>query len=200
MKHFSLKLSIILMISTLLVSCITSSTSETDTLKVVAWNIWHGGHEKEYPIKGCQGVKEILKATEADIILMIETYGASPQIADALGYYHRLISNNLSIYSRYPIIDTYTFKDSISNFNFGGVMINKDGQKIRVFDTWIHYLPDTSLVPTDSTEAQILEWENEGTRDDEIKTILNVIKPYIYESDYIPIIMGGDFNSHSHLD
>jgi two-component system, NarL family, response regulator LiaR len=55
---------------------------------------------------------------------MIETYGAAPMVADSLGYSYNLISDNLSIYSRYPIIRKYAFADSISTFNFGGVMID----------------------------------------------------------------------------
>ena len=173
---------------------------QDNELKVLSWNIWHAGHSKAYPEKGCEGTIGILKKSKADVILMIETYGASDKVADSLGFYHRLISSNLSIYSRYPIIETYTFPDSISTFNFGGVMINKGGKKIRVFNTWLHYLPDINLVPTDKSEAEILAWDDAGSRDDEVRKILSVLKPYIAESDSIPILMGGDFNSHSHLD
>ncbi|MFI3295677.1 MAG: endonuclease/exonuclease/phosphatase family protein [Rikenellaceae bacterium] len=169
-------------------------------LKVMSWNIWHAGHSKAYPEVGCQGTMDIIKDSKADVIMMIETYGASDQVADHLGYYHRLISSNLSIYSRYPITKTLTFPDSISTFNFGGVEIDMNGQKVRIFDTWIHYLPDTRLVPTDSTEQQIIAWETDGSRDNELRTILNTIAPYLAEADSIPVIMGGDFNSHSHLD
>ena len=184
-----------------LVSCGGNMQQEDNNeLKVLSWNIWHGGHSKEYPGKGCEGTLGMLKESKADVVLMIETYGASHQVADHLGYYHRLLSSNLSIYSRYPIVETYTFPDSISTFNFGGVMINKNGKKIRLFDTWLHYLPDTRKVPTDKSEAEILAWDDAGTRDDEIRRILNVMKPFMAESDSIPVIMTGDFNSHSHLD
>ncbi|MFI3315397.1 MAG: endonuclease/exonuclease/phosphatase family protein [Rikenellaceae bacterium] len=176
------------------------TTEPTNELKVMAWNIWHAGHTEAYGEKGCEGVLGIIKKSEADVVLMIETYGASSQVADHLGFYHRLISSNLSIYSRYPIVETYTFADSISTFNFGGAEIDMNGKRVRVFDTWLHYLPDTRLAPTDKSEAEILAWENEGSRDDEVKRVLNVLKPYIAESDSIPVIIGGDFNSHSHLD
>lgn len=185
----------------LLQSCnVPQQEDKIDSLKVLTWNVWHGGHEKEYPEKGCEGTIGILKASEADIITMVETYGASDKVADSLGYYHRLISRNLSIYSRYPIVETYTFQDSISTFNFGGVMINYNGKKIRVFDTWLHYLPDMTLVPTQLSEEEIIEWEKAGSRDDEIKKIIASIKPYLLQADSIPVIVAGDFNVHSHLD
>lgn len=134
------------------------------------------------------------------MVLMIETYGAAPMVADSLGYSYNLISDNLSIYSRYPIIRKYAFADSISTFNFGGVMIDVDGKPVRVFNTWLHYLPDMRLVPTDKSKEEILAWEMEGTRDEEIHKILSVLQPLLAEADSIPIIMGGDFNVHSHLD
>ena len=169
-------------------------------LKVLSWNVWHAGHAEAYPDEGCKGTMDILKKSEADVILMVETYEASDCVADYLGYYHRLLSNNLSVYSRYPIRKTYTFPDSISTFNFGGVEIDVDGTLVRVFDTWLHYLPDMRLVPTGKTETEILAWDDAGTRDEEIRCILSVLKPMSAEADSIPLIVGGDFNSHSHLD
>ena len=178
----------------------TSSKESKKTLTVLSWNVWHGGHSKTYSGKGCEGTIDILKKSEADVVLMIETYGAAPMVADSLGYSYNLISDNLSIYSRYPIIRKYAFADSISTFNFGGVMIDVDGKPVRVFNTWLHYLPDMRLVPTDKSKEEILAWEMEGTRDEEIHKILSVLQPLLAEADSIPIIMGGDFNVHSHLD
>ncbi len=199
MKTINIFLSIL--VCSVLFSCAQPSAKQSPKqLKVMAWNIWHAGHSEAYPKVGCEGTLGILKKSDADVILMIETYGSSAEVADHLGYYHRLISSNLSVYSRYPITKTFTFPDSISTFNFGGVEIDMDGKKVRLFDTWLHYLPDTRLVPTDKSEAEILAWDDAGSRDDEMRKIINVIKPYLAQSDSIPVIMGGDFNSHSHLD
>lgn len=196
------RLFLLLTVVAALTSCCSECQKEetVDSLKVLSWNIWHGGHSKAYPEVGCEGVLNILKDSKADIITMIETYGASDQVADKLGYYHRLISSNLSIYSRYPITKTLTFPDTISTFNFGGVEIDVNGRKVRVFDTWLHYLPDMRLTPTDKSEAEILAWDDAGSRDEELRAIFHAIEPYLAEADSIPIIMAGDFNSHSHLD
>lgn len=171
-----------------------------DTLKVMAWNIWHEGQHKAHGKTACEATLEILKTSQADILTIVETYGAADKIADKLGYYHRLLSSNLSIYSKYPITKTITFPDSISTFNFGGVEINVDGQKMRVFATWLHYIPDARKVPTNLSETEILAWENSGSRDDEAAKILNCIAPFLEQTDSIPVIMAGDFNNHSHLD
>lgn len=192
--------SIISAILLLILSVSCSEQKKEQQLTVLSWNIWHAGHSKTYGQKACDGIIGILKKSQADVILMVETYGAAPMIADSLGYHYYLISDNLCIYSRYPIVNTYTFPDQIATFNFGGVEIDMDGTPVRLFDTWLHYLPDMRLAPTNKPEKEILAWDDAGTRDEEIRKILNILKPMIAETDSIPIIIGGDFNSHSHLD
>ena len=166
----------------------------------MTWNILHGGQNENLPEDGRPIVIDVIKESGADIILMIETYGAAPTIAEALGYNYELLSSNLCIFSRFPITEKLLFEDRIDPFNFGGVEISIEGQPLVLFDTWLHYLPDARLVPLDKSEEEIRSWENEGSRDDEIKAILEAIRPYIKNADNVPIIMAGDFNSHSHLD
>ncbi len=174
---------------------------ELPQLKVLEWNIWHGGNDDSLPSDGRPSVIEVIKTSGADVVLMIETYGSAPMISDSTDLDYHLISSNLSIYSRFPIIKKLVFKDSISTFNFGGVEILAfDSIPIIVFDTWLHYLPDTRLAPTHLGEDSILAWENRGSRDDEVFKIINSIKTYLNNSKNVPVILGGDLNSHSHLD
>ena len=178
-----------------------SSKQELPQLKVLVWNIWHGGNDESLPSDGRPSVIDIIKTSKADVVLMIETYGSSKLISDSTELNYHLISSNLSIYSRFPITKQLAFSDSISTFNFGGVEILAfDSIPIAIFDTWLHYLPDTRLAPTHLPEDSILAWENRGTRDDEIFKIINSIKTYLNNSESVPIILGGDLNSHSHLD
>ncbi len=67
--------------------------------------------------------------------MMIATYGASDKDADFPGYYHPLLSSNLPLYTRYPIVKTYTFPDQISTFTFAGLAILMHGKPVRIFDT-----------------------------------------------------------------
>lgn len=174
--------------------------AKTKELKVLSWNVWHAGHEKAYGQKACDGAIGMLKKSEADVVFMIETYGCSPKVADSLGFYKELISTNLCIYSRYPIVRKFDFSSYIPSFNFGGVEIEVEGMRIRVFNTWLHYLPDMRLVPVEKTEEEILAWDDAGTRDDEVRIILKQLQPVLAETDSIPVIIGGDFNVYSHLD
>jgi hypothetical protein len=199
MKFFS-----VVIVCILIISCLEKKANfkeqEYTKLKVLVWNILHGGKNENLPVDGRPAIIQIIKDSEADVVLMIETYGSAPIIAASLGFNYELLSSNLCIYSRYPITKKMLFKDQISPFNFGGVELSVDGKPVNVFDTWLHYLPDTRQAPITKTESEILAWENEGTRDDEIKTILKAISYYVENADSVSVIMGGDFNSHSHLD
>lgn len=167
-------------------------------LKVLAWNIWHGGHRYGEAV-GVQRVIETIKATDADIIGLIETYGSGEIIADALGYHFYLISSNLSIISRYPITETIT---AFKPFNFGGAKLSLgNGKDLIFFDTWLHYLPDygQGVIEGKKSPKQLIADEGE-TRHAEVGAILKEIAPYLEKSAETPIIMSGDFNVGSHLD
>ncbi|RTE55151.1 hypothetical protein EHW67_00875 [Arenibacter aquaticus] len=167
-------------------------------LKVLTWNIWHGGHRYGKEV-GVQRVVETIKSTNADIIGLVETYGSGEIIADSLGYYFYLISSNLSIMSRYPITETIT---AFRPFNFGGAKLGiGPGKELVFFDTWLHYLPDYGKnIVENKMNPKALIRDEADTRHGEIKDILSEISSYLRKSDDSPIIMVGDFNIGSHLD
>lgn len=172
--------------------------SDARHLKVLTWNIWHGGHRYGKEV-GLQRVIETIKATNADLVGLIETYGSGAIIADSLGYYFYLISSNLSIMSRYPIAETIR---AFKPFNFGGVkLMTGPSQDLIFFDTWLHYLPDYSnnIIKENKTPKALIA-DEAGTRHAEIKEILKEISPYLKNTDEVPVIMVGDFNMGSHLD
>ncbi len=167
-------------------------------LKVMSWNIWHGGHRYGQAV-GLERVIEIIKSSDADVIGLIETYGSGETIADSLGYYFYLISSNLSILSRYPITETIR---EFRPFNFGGVKLQLHPHKSLIyFNTWLDYLPDVdaSISRLNKTPEELVQDES-ATRHYEVKEILKKIDPYLKKTDNIPVIMGGDFNMGSHLD
>jgi endonuclease/exonuclease/phosphatase family metal-dependent hydrolase len=167
-------------------------------LKVLSWNIMNGGNQYGKTV-GVQRIIETIKATHADIVGLIETYGSGTAIADSLGYYFYLISSNLSIMSRYPITGTIkAFHPS----NFGGLKLRLGlNRKLVYFDTWLNYLPDVDASIREKHEsAPELIQDETTTRHAEIKEILKLIDPYLKNTDSLPVIMGGDFNMGSHLD
>jgi len=173
-------------------------SERVDELKLLSWNIWHGGRHPGVE-KGIQQVVDFIQASEADVITMQETYGSGPVIADRLGYYFYLRSSNLAVLSRYPIEETH---DLYQPFHLGGVTLRlNEHQRMNVFSLWIHYLPAWRRDARDpEATAQSLidgEWT---TRASELKDILDELQPFIDASNKTPLVVGGDFNSPSTLD
>lgn len=175
------------------------------TFKVMSWNILHGGNDVK---DGKSSIIQIIKEINPDVILMVETYGSGKAIADSLGYNFHLIAPegtaaddknvNLSIISRYPFGERI---DTKFPFYLGGREIMIQNQKIRFFSNWFHYLPwENEPEKLGKTTAELLVWEKSGSKYEMIQKVLPYLKKYALESDSIPMILGGDLNTPSHLD
>lgn len=166
-------------------------------LKVLAWNIWHGGRRKGVD-EGVRRVVEVIEESGADVVLMQETYGSGPRISGRLGFDYYLRSSNLSILSRYPIRDVHRL---YQGFRFGGATLElRPGTEVQVYSLWIHYLPDVGKALAEGATADDLVRADEQTRGSEIRAILAELGPHLEATPGVPVLVGGDFNSGSHLD
>ncbi len=174
-------------------------------LKVMAWNILHGGNDLA---EGPQRVIDIIAAIDPDIVMMVETYGSGKMIAQALGYHFHLIAQpgtelddqsiNLSIYSKYPFGKRI---DTEYPFYLGGIEVLVEGRKINVFSNWFHYEPWVDAPEhLGKTVEDLLIWEKTGKKYQMLQKVLPSLKKYAAAADSIPLIIGGDFNTPSHLD
>ena len=171
-------------------------THQGDTLKILNWNIWHGGRHNG-TVLGVDQVIEVIQNAGPDIITMQETYGSGPKIADKLGFYFYLRSSNISVMSRYPISETY---DLYHPFYLGGANIQLDDKRdIDVFSLWISSAPDFSIVAhkKDATLDKIYKAE-EKYRLKNITSILELLKPITLRDT--PLVVAGDYNSPSAKD
>lgn len=193
------KVCFLLFTSLLFVGC---SSPESKTIKVMTWNIWHGGLHgtpadrfKKDTIN-IINIYKVIQEQAPDVLMMQETYCCGMEIAQQAGYTHSVrASSNLSIHSKYPIADTLKI---FKPFNAHGVVIDVQGKKLMMVNTWLHYLPDSFEGIKKLTPDSLIE--NEGpTRLKEITAILSVVDS-LEKSLKIPVIIGGDFNSPSHLD
>ncbi|MCD4729066.1 MAG: endonuclease/exonuclease/phosphatase family protein [Bacteroidales bacterium] len=192
------KLLIFLLFGILISGCSPDKT----TVKVMTWNIWHGGlhgaksTQFEKDTANTINVLKVIELEGPDILFMQETYCCGMEIARNAGYpYSWRASSNLSIHSKYPIIDTINI---YKPFNSQGVIIDIDGKKLMCFNIWLHYLPDYFQDIKHFSLDSLIAGEKK-TRLNEISEILASIES-LDESSQMPVIMGGDFNSGSHLD
>ncbi|MDO5981373.1 LamG-like jellyroll fold domain-containing protein [Flavivirga spongiicola] len=167
-----------------------------EKLNLMSWNIWHGGRRRG-KIIGPQQVIDLIKETNTDIVMMQETYGSGPLIADALGYYFYLSSANISILSKYPIEKSWVEYHQLWT-GIATIQLSEE-QKINLASIWLHYLPGRDTGSANATPEKLIAGEKKN-RHREIKIILDKLKPQIEVANDIPLIIGGDFNSPSHLD
>ena len=176
-----------------------SAVTEWDgrPLRVLAWNIWHGGRRKGRD-EGVKRVVDVIRSCKADIVLMQETYGSGPRISGRLGFDYFLRSSNLSVMSRFAIVDVHRL---YQGFRFGGVTIElRPGVRIQAYSLWINHLPSVRKQLAQGASAEELAAADAKTRGKEINGILEVLMPHLAKSPRMPVIVGGDFNSGSHLD
>lgn len=170
-----------------------------DSLKVTTFNIFHAGKERGREV-GLTRIIDSLKKEDSDVYALVETYGSGAKIADALGYELYLISSNLSIISRYPITQT---REVFKSFNSGAAEIKlSEKQKLRIVAVWLHHLPSykAPFFKDNNQDVEAFLKADQKSRGNQAEHILADIQPWLEESDAIPVIIAGDFNSGSHLD
>ncbi len=166
-------------------------------LRVLAWNIWHGGRRKGRD-EGVERVVDVINQFNADIVLMQETYGSGPRISGRLGFDYFLRSSNLSVMSRFPIVDVHRLGPS---FRFGGVTIElRPGVRVQAYSLWINHLPSVKSQLAAGVSAEDLVAADGKTRGKEMNLILEQLLPHLAKTPHMPVLVGGDFNSGSHLD
>lgn len=189
----------------LIIFSINLFAGEVKSLKVMAWNTWGRKHLLDkYKFDGKTARKrviEIIRDSGADVVTMVETYGATKEVAEDLGFHYYTPGEkaNLCIFSRYPIIENGKVPWGIRT-----VIQVAPRQKLAVYGIWLTssgsltYNRMTSDKPF--TDEEITKMEK--GRYNGIKKLFesDIYKKDLEKVKQIPIILGGDFNSTSHLD
>ena len=166
---------------------------------VMTWNIWHGGREDGEKV-GPQKVIRVIKNSGADIIAMQETYGSGELISEALGFNFLPRGTNVSIMSRFPIIEDISV---YHEFKCVGAIIQLPDKKLLAFySIWLPYNAEIWAVGTREGKSKEELLAACASSASDLEQILTLAKAKLSESIYadIPIIIAGDFNSMSHLD
>lgn len=189
-----------------------------ERLSVLSWNTEHYGWERRSAAERTlleSNMFAVVRAVQPDIFLMQETYGSFERFKAALtGYDARLLGRCNAIFSRFPIVGThepYREKGNYGEpqggaFNTQVADLDAGCMRLRACPVAMFWLPLCVRTPADKTPDELLAWENERQpyeavpRPQAIAGILAGMAPFLAERDEVPILMAGDFNSHSHLD
>lgn len=204
---------------------LTARAGHSCELTVMTWNTEHYGWWNR-PVAECALIESnmfaVVRAVDPDVLLVQETYGSFDRFRAALPDRHaRLLGACNSVFSRYPIVkvhDTYRerklygctngwdYAGDTGPFHFAVAELDVKGRRVRVCPIAMNWEPYPTALPDDLDAAGLLAAEagpqrNGGTpRPQAIADILASIRPLLAETDEIPLVIGGDFNSHSHLD
>ncbi|MEU5198152.1 HAD-IA family hydrolase [Streptomyces scabiei] len=165
---------------------------EGPTLRVMTWNLWHGGTRvRDHRAKQLKVITE----TGADVVGLQETYGtAARELADALGWYHHQAGDNLGIISRHPITARFGDPD-VGFYGAAGVRVRTGpGAEVDIWTVHLDYKPYGPYEAAfDGLEAAELI-AHEEVRLAQLRDCLRRI------DGSVPVVLVGDFNSPSHLD
>ncbi|WP_079128808.1 HAD-IA family hydrolase [Streptomyces qaidamensis] len=165
-------------------------------LRVLSWNLWHGGTKvDDHRAKQLKGILD----TGADVVGLQETGGtAAGELAEALGWHHHAAGGNLGIISRHPIT-TGLGDPRIGFYGAAGARIRIDGADD--VDVWTAHFQPTPYGPYgvsfDGLPASELI-AHEGARLAQMRDTLRRIAHSAGPDR--PVILTGDFNTPSHLD
>lgn len=197
---------------------VLSSCSSGKKVDFLAFNIYQEGTKVE---NGFEQIKEVIATLNPDIIGFTEVRNYSGDWTTKMqqvlqkndkNFYRGYIGGDISILSKYPIIDSVL----TGNGSVGKFTIDVQGKIIIVavahldYTQYASYLPrgyfggtpnwgeinddDGNLKPINSIDS-ILSYNLSSHRDEQINRFLKSI-----ENEAAPIVLLGDFNEPSHLD
>ncbi|SPF01141.1 HAD-IA family hydrolase [Streptomyces sp. MA5143a] len=162
------------------------------TLRVMTWNLWHGGTKvRDHRAKQLAVIAE----TGADVVGLQETYGtAAEELAEALGWHHHRAGDNLGVISRHPITARLGDPD-VGFYGAAGVRVRTPaGTEVDVWTVHLDYKP---YGPYEAAFDGL--GADELVAHEEVR--LGQLRDCLRQLDgTVPVVLVGDFNSPSHLD
>ncbi|MFN7172650.1 MAG: endonuclease/exonuclease/phosphatase family protein [Fimbriimonadaceae bacterium] len=176
-----------------------SNRNEVSDLRVMAWNVWLGGKQNG-TVTGPNQIIQVIQHHRADVVLMQETYGSGEFFLKGLGFHFLPRGTNVSIFSRFPI------EEDISVFEpfkcVGALLRLPNGRRVAVYSIWLPYAEDIWIpeIRANADDRRMLAACEPSAHD--LEQILSLINKRLEGPKYadISVIIGGDFNSMSHLD
>lgn len=183
----------------------TAATGTSGPLRVLVWNIERGANPYT---DGPEKALKVIRDSGADLVLMQESYDIAddrpllgPWLATQLGWHsHQGNSPHLCILSRFPIAETFKHEPGHGI----GARIQAPGGDILAWSCWIDYrayLPDYLTENPAATLDQLLALETQASeRVRQTTALLARLKRLGQLGSTLPLLVGGDWNSPSHLD
>ena len=184
----------------------TTTAPAADTMRVLVWNVLNGGNSV---VDGAEKALAVIRDSGADVVLMQESYdieGERPLLgawlAEQLGWNQwQANSPHLCILTRFEIAERFTHEPWHA---VGARLVDDRGRDFLAWSIWIDYRDyiTTKLRDTpDITDGDLLESEFvRSQRLPQAQRIIAQLETLGHLDLSIPLLVGGDWNTPSHLD
>ncbi len=184
----------------------TITAPAEDTMRVLVWNVLHGANDV---VDGAEKALAIIRDSGADVVLMQESYdidGERPLLgawlAEQLGWNQwQADSPHLCILTRFDIAERFTHEPWHA---VGARLVDDRGRDFIAWSIWIDYrdyitwklreeptITDDNLLESEFVRSQRLP---------QAKGIIAKLEALGHLDLSIPLLVGGDWNTPSHLD
>jgi endonuclease/exonuclease/phosphatase family metal-dependent hydrolase len=177
-----------------------------ETVRVLSFNLWHGGDAGKQPL---DRTVEVIKQSRADLVGFQETAGIAPEgeprpdraaeIAKRLGWHYFDQGGRTGIISRFEIVGSTPKK-------WGVKLALPSGRRMYAFNVHLAHSPYQPYqllripygdAPFVATEAEAVQSAREA-RGGQVAEMLAEVKAVAAEG--LPAVLTGDFNEPSHRD
>lgn len=179
--------------------------SATSELRVMTFNLWHGGDAGGQPLQQCI---EVIRNAKADIVGLQETHGYVQDgkrpdhgvaIAKELGWHYFPQARRTGVLSRFPL-------GTASEAKLGVEVEVTPGRSLMFFNVHFAAMPYQPYqllripygdAPFIRTEEEAIQWA-ERSRGEQVTQLLTDMHPALEAKR--PVIVSGDFNEPSFQD
>jgi exodeoxyribonuclease III len=177
-----------------------------ETVRIMSFNLWHGGDAGKQPL---DRTIEVINESKADVVGIQETAGLAPdgeprpdraaELAQRLGWHYVDQGERTGIISRYPIIQTTRWK-------LGAKLALPTGRQFYLFNVHLAHAPYQPYqllnipyedAPFLTTADQAVQAAREA-RGAQVNRLVAEVNDVAREQ--IPMFVTGDFNEPSHRD
>lgn len=182
-------------------------TAQAAELRVMSFNLWHGGDAGKQPLAQ---TAEVIRAAKADIVGLQETGGFEKEkgagrpdhgrkLAELLGWHYFDQGERTGILSRFPIVTNTPLK-------WGVTIRLSAGREVRMFNVHLMHSPyqpyQLAKIPYGNgrfiqTASEAVD-EARKARGADVTRLLSELKLALAGGG--PVFLTGDFNEPSHLD
>jgi endonuclease/exonuclease/phosphatase family metal-dependent hydrolase len=181
--------------------------SAADTLRVMSFNLWHGGDAGKQPLSQTM---EVIRAARADLAGLQETGGFEQdkgagrpdhgrKLAEMLGWHYFDQGERTGVLSRFPILTNTPRR-------WGVTVRLPSGREVRLFNAHLLHAPyqpyqllniPYANAPFIKTAAEAVS-EARKARGGQVERLLAELTPALAAGQ--PVFLTGDFNEPSHQD